>query len=214
MFAALEAQVMSLIHVVPLSWFAFLASFIEEVIAPIPSPFVMVTVGAFAKVQEMPLLALLLLAVIGALGKTFGALCVYWVADKAEDFLLGRHARFFGVTHAEVEKFGKRFIGTPRDYALMIFLRSLPIMPSALVSIGSGLLKLPLPLFITGTFIGTIIRDGMYLYVGYVGTTAFHRMVVASKHAEDFILVAVLVVACGFFGAWYIRKKRSISPEN
>lgn len=214
MLGTLEAQIMSLVHVLPLSWFAFFASFIEEVIVPIPSPFVMLTAGSFAKLQGMPIPEIMMLAVIGALGKTCGALCVYWIADKAEDFLLGRHARFFGVTHSEVEKFGRKFSGTPRDYALMILFRSLPIIPSALVSIGGGLLKLPLRLFITGTLVGTLVRDGVYLYIGYVGTEALHRMASTSKTIEDMVLAVVLTGVGVAFSLWYVRKKRRASLNN
>jgi membrane protein DedA with SNARE-associated domain len=211
MFTALETHLIALIHILPLPWFALCASFIEEVIVPIPSPFIMLTAGSVARLQGISGGEIALLAFIGAVGKTVGALCIYWIADKAEDLLLGKYSRFFGVTHRDVERLGARFSGTPRDYALMIFFRSLPVVPSALVSIGSGLLKLPLPLFVAGTFIGTIIRDGIYLYVGYAGTETLHRIIIASKNVEDMMLLAALLGICAVCALWYLRKRRSIS---
>lgn len=194
MFTYLENILMALVHSLPLEVFVFVASFVEEVVAPIPSPAVMLTAGLSAQIQGRVLLALIPLAVIGALGKTLGALAVYIISDKAEDVVMNKFAKFFNVTHADVEKFGNKLGNGRRDYVLMTLLRALPFIPSVVLSVGSGLLKVPLPLFIISTFLGTIVRDGFYLYAGYVGTTVLLSFINQTGHIETIIEVGVGLV--------------------
>lgn len=209
----LEVQILELAHTLPLSWFAFVASFIEEVIVPIPSPLVMLTAGSFARIQGISVHEIITLALIASVGKTCGATCIYWLSDKAEDIVFGRYANFFGVNHSDVEKLGKRFSGTPRDYVLMILLRALPIVPSAIMSIGSGVLKLPLRLFVLGTFMGTIVRDGIYLYVGYVGTKTLRHFIATSAHIEDVLFMGSVVVVVLILAFFYTHKKRNAAQS-
>lgn len=202
MFTHLEEILLSFANTLPLEVFAFVASIIEEIIAPIPSPTVMVVTGSFASVQGYTYLGLILLACIGALGKTVGAFVVYTITDKAEDVIMGKFGRFFDITHEDVEKFGKRLHGGVRDYFVLTLLRALPFVPSVLISVGSGLIKVPLPVFITSTFLGTIIRDGFYLYAGFVGAEIFTRLISASTNIESYIeygVGGVVIVAVIYF---------------
>ncbi len=193
MFDALEAQLTTLIHTLPLEVFVFIASFIEEVIAPIPSLTVMVLSGSFAAIQDYSLAALFMLAIFGALGKTIGAVIVYFIADRLEDVIVARFGKFFGITSLEIESFGKKLTGEMRDYLILTGIRAFPFIPSSVVSVGCGLLKIPRRLFIVTTFLGTIIRDGIYLYFGYAGTAALGYFIQISDHMESWItLIAIL----------------------
>jgi membrane protein DedA with SNARE-associated domain len=212
MFTQLEILLTSLVNSVPLEIFVFVASFVEEIVAPIPSPAVMLAAGLAAEIQEKVLLALIPLAIIGALGKTCGALVVYIISDKAEDLVMRRFAPFFNVTHEDVETFGKKLGNGARDYFLMTFLRALPFIPSVVLSVGSGLLKVPLPLFIISTFLGTIVRDGFYLYAGYVGTSVLLSLVNQTGHLETYVEV-VAGIAFIYVCSRIIRKKRSNIQE-
>ena len=194
MFLYLEAQLLAIAQSVPLEMFVVVASFIEEVIAPIPSPTVMVVSGSIASYQGYAASGLIILAILGAVGKTVGALVVYYVADKAENFVMHRFSRFFGVQAEDIEAFGKKLGNGPRDYFFLTFLRALPIMPSVVVSVGSGVLKVPLKVFFFSTFFGTIIRDGFYLYTGYVGTDIFTNLVQHSSSVESFVELFVFVL--------------------
>lgn len=198
MFAQLESILISFANTLPLEVFVFIASFVEEVIAPIPSPTVMLVAGSFARVQDYAFFALVLLALIGAVGKTVGALVVYFITDKGEDFVMEKFGKFFGVTHEDVEKLGKKLGNGVRDYVVLTLLRAFPFMPSVVVSVGGGLLKVPLPLFITSTFLGTILRDGLYLYAGYAGATALFAIINKSSNLETYIEVLVALAVVGF----------------
>jgi membrane protein DedA with SNARE-associated domain len=208
MFAQLEESLIALTHVIPLEGFVFIASFVEEIVAPIPSPTVMLVAGSFAQAQGYTLYALIILVVVGALGKTVGALIVYMISSKAEDIVLHKFGKFFGVTEADIARLHSVLQNNARDYALLTTLRALPIMPSVLLSVGSGILKVPLNLFIFSTFFGTLFRDGVYLYVGYVGTELLMTFVETGTDIEsyiEYVVALVLMVSVTYF--LYKRRK-------
>lgn len=209
MFAYFETILMSFVNTLSPEVFVFIASIIEEVIAPIPSPTVMVVAGSVAQLQERALFFLVPLAIIGALGKVIGALFVYVISDKAEDFVLRRFGNFFNVSHEDVEAFGKKLGNGKRDYVLLTVLRALPFIPSVLLSVGSGVLKIPLPLFIFSTFFGTIIRDGFYLYAGFVGTEILSAFVTQTTHMETYVEVFAAVVVISILVRMYFLKKKN-----
>jgi len=179
------------------------------VIPPIPSPSVMLATGAMAFIQGYLLPGLLVLTILGALGKTLGAMIAYYIADKVEDLLLtGRISKFIGITHEQVESFGKRLGQGARDYIILIVLRALPIVPSSLLSLGCGLLKVRFRLFIISTFIGSLIRDFIYIYVGYIGTTIALSFIHQTNNMESAVNLLVILIIIIFLGFLYFRRRK------
>ena len=207
MFTHLTEILLSFVTTLPLGVFAFFASFVEEIVAPIPSPGVMIATGSIASVQGYPLYMLIVLACIAAFGKTLGALTVYAITAKAEYFIMKKFGYFFGVTHDDVARLGSKLGKGTRDYFLLTALRAFPFMPSVVLSVGSGLLKIPLPLFITATFLGTIIRDSIYLYFGFVGTEALGAFIAHSANIETILEVCAVITAIAILGYLYARRR-------
>jgi|GEM_PF-436362 len=209
MFHQLEAIIISYAGVIPLPLFAAFSSFAEEIVAPIPSGPVMLVMGSLAQLQGYGLLGIALLTVCAATGKLIGSLVVYTIADKAEDILSGRFAKFIGVTHAQIESFGNRLGNGWKDYVLLTVLRMLPFVPSAVISIGAGVLKVPLRLFIVATFIGSIIRDAAFLYVGYIGLSGAEQILSKLDTVESILqMVIILGVGTGLCVYAYLFNKR------
>lgn len=200
---------------VPVELFAPIASFIEELIAPIPSPFVMTLSGSMAAAQGSPFWYLFVIAAIAAVGKLLASLILYVIADKAEDVILSKMGRFIGVSHQQVENFGKRFTGRPRDYVTLFLIRAAPFIPSAPISLLSGILALPKKLYIISTYFGTIVRDFIYLYIGFTGIEAANAITHGFEGASSVITVIMAVVAVGIL-AWILIKKykKPRTPEN
>ena len=194
MFASLENSLTALAYVIPLPLFVFIASAVEEIIAPIPSPFVMLVGGSLASVQGYALPGLILLALCGALGKTLGALGVYAIVRKAEEATLPRLERYFGVTEAHIAALGAKLGRGSRDYLVLTLLRAFPFMPSVVVSVGSGLVGVPMRLYIVSTFIGTIVRDSIYLYAGYVGAALLMTYIGHAERASTLIEIITLAL--------------------
>ncbi|HEY0979591.1 MAG TPA: VTT domain-containing protein [Candidatus Paceibacterota bacterium] len=211
MFHQLEALILSYADLMPLPLFAALSSFAEEIIAPIPSGPVMLVTGTLAQVQGYTLPLLFALACVAALGKLAGSLVVYVIADKAEDVFATRFARFIGISHAELEKLGSRLGNGWRDYALLTLLRTLPFVPSAVISFGAGVLKVRLRLFIIATLIGSILRDFIFLYMGYLGLAAAETLIARFSTVESFLqagIVAGVVIAVGIYATLQWRRRR------
>lgn len=208
MFSILEAKLLVLVEHLPLEAFVVVASFIEEVVAPIPSPTVMTLTGSLAEIQGYTYVGLITLALLGAVGKTVGALIVYGVADKLEDLIVVRFGSYFDISREDIARFGAKLTGKPCDYIVLTLLRSAPFIPSSVVSVGSGLLKVPLQLYIVTTFIGTIVRDSVYLYAGYVGLQILKDLLPYFDHTETAIEILAVLSVLTLLSFWYYRKKK------
>lgn len=194
---------------VPVELFAFLGSFIEEIIAPIPSPVVMTVAGSMVNANGSPFWYLFVVAVIAAIGKTIAAVILYVIADKTEDVILSKVGRYIGVTHKQVEHIGNRFKGTPRDYITLLVIRSTPIIPSAPISLICGLIRMPIKLFIISTFFGTIVRDFVYLYIGFTSLGAAEEIINGIEGASSIITIILGLIGVGVFGFIVYRKYSS-----
>lgn len=208
MFTEIEATLISYIEVLPLELFVFIASFIEEVIAPVPSSAVLLMTGSFAAIQERLLLGLVPLVLIAALGKTIGAILVYYLSDKIGGAIVTRYGKFFGVTHEAITNFGRNITGSPKDYLLLITFRALPVVPSAVVSIGCGLLKIKPKLFVVTTLIGTIVRDSIFIYIGYRGTQVLSAFATHSTNIESIVQTIFLTALVATLAYFYFKRNK------
>lgn len=188
-------QLEQLASYIPLPWFVFLGALIEEIIAPIPSPIVMTLAGSLAASQSAPAIYLLVLGLIGAIGKTLGSYLVYYVADKAEDILLTKFGKLLGVSHKEVESIGRHLNKGRRDDIVLFLLRAIPIVPTAPVSIVCGLIKLNKRTYIVSTFFGTLVRNAIYLYFGYTSIEALESINEGFDSWESlgYVIIALLL---------------------
>ena len=153
-----------------------MGSILEEVLAPIPSPLVMMLAGTIAHARNHPLAYLLLLSILASIGKTLGSWVFYILADKAEDVVLSRFGKILQISHKEVENIGKHFSGGLKDDLVLFVLRALPIVPTSLVSLVCGLIKLDLRTYLRSTFFGYFIRSFIFLYLGYTGIGTYESL--------------------------------------
>lgn len=165
---ALENQLITL----PLPGFVLLGSFLEEIIAPIPASFIMVTAGFSAAQQEYSLLGIVILLILGAVGKTFASILLYTLGDKAEDWVVGKYGRYIGLSHEKVLELGSLLSKNWWDDVLLFFLRAVPIFPTFFVSIACGAIRVHKGTFVATTFFGTIVRNIGYLALGLYGVTS------------------------------------------
>lgn len=197
---------------VPLEVFTFVGAFFEEIIAPIPSPFVMTLAGSVAESQGYAFWYLFVLAIIASAGKTLGAVLLYILADKGEDLVMSRIGKFIGITHKDVEKFGKKFSGSNKDLIPLLLIRATPVIPSAPISLICGFLKINRKQFIISTFFGTIIRDFVYLYFGYTSLEAATELLDGLEGIESMVTLAMAIIGIGIV-AWVIYIKKFKQPK-
>lgn len=193
----IERLVLLLAEHVPLELFVFVGALLEEIIAPIPSMLVMTTAGLLAEIEGHTPFFLIWLVAIGNLGKILGSVGWYVVGDKLEDVVVERFGRFFGLTHADIERIGARFTGTEwRDGAIIFILRSIPFFPSLALSLASGAIKIELRTFIIASYLGNFCKDLFYILAGYFGVHAFRTFLLEIERVRFGlgILFALIVV--------------------
>lgn len=179
-------------------------TFIEEVLSPIPSFVVLVPAGAAAESQGRGVWYLLVLILFSAVGRIAGAVILYWLADKFEDRLLVNGRRFFGMSHQDVERFGRRLgRAGKRDWIVLFLMNAVPIFPAAVFSLACGFVKVKYRMFLACTFFGTMVNALFYLVLGYAG----FRTAEALQNVETAtqILGGLCVVG---IGVWIIRKRK------
>ncbi|MBD3366205.1 hypothetical protein GF360_02550 [candidate division WWE3 bacterium] len=199
---------------IPLELFSVLGTIVEEIIAPIPSPFVMTATGSIAQAQQKALWYLGVVAVFGAFGRVIGASVLYFLADLGEDLVVGKFGKFLGISHKHVEKIGSRFEGTTRDYTTLTILRSIPVMPSSPISVVCGLIKLNYKVFAVGTFLGSIVRNLFFLYLGFTGLAASEQLSEGIESASTIMEILFLAaLAVGFYYFYRKREKGTLLKE-
>lgn len=198
---------------VPLEVFTIIGTFLEEVIAPIPSPFVLTTAGTITKAQNNPLSYILFIAILASISKTFGGWILYNLTDKIEDVFTSKFGKFIGITSNDVEKIGSYFNGGKKDWLVLFALRSIPIFPSSPISITAGLIKIKMKTFLLTTFTGTIIRNLCYLYLGYAGLAASEEVMAGLDKSETVGKVIIVVMFAGVL-LWGFKKRKQIFSNN
>jgi membrane protein DedA with SNARE-associated domain len=204
-----EQMLQASAQVVPMEVYVALGTFVEEVLAPIPSPVIMTLAGSLAAASSTPVWYLMVLGLIGAATKTFASLFLYWIGDKAEDFLVNRFGKYVGVSNKEIEKIGTQFNGNNRDVVVLILARAVPIMPTSPVSVVCGVIKMDLKKYIVGTFIGTWIRGMMYLLLGYYSVDSLEKINQGLMDMESLVQIGlVAIIGLVFVIMFYKRGKQ------
>jgi membrane protein DedA with SNARE-associated domain len=191
----------------PLGLFVLAGSFLEEIISPIPSFVVFIPAGAAAQVQHVGWWYLIPLGFVGAAGRLVASSILYVVADKAEHWLFGKGRRFFGVTHKQLQSYGRRFSGRPRDLLVLFLLNAVPVLPTSMLSLTCGFIKIPYRTFVVATYFGSAVNATIYMSVGYAGVHAIAKL----QHVQaafQIVFVAAVVGIVGWFLYYYRQKKR------
>jgi membrane protein DedA with SNARE-associated domain len=187
----------------PLELFVLVGCFIEEIISPIPSFVVLIPAGAAAQVQGISWWYLPVLAFIGAAGRLLASLILYFIADKGKDWLFSSGRRIFGVTHQQLERFGKRFSGSNRDLMVLFALNAIPVLPTSLLSLACGFIKVDFRFFVIATYFGSAVNAIFSMSIGYAGFQVADNL----RHLELAGQIAVVVLLIGLI-VWYLRHRR------
>jgi len=198
MLSELKNTLLEYAHSIPLELFTFISTFIEEMLPPIPAPSVITIAGAVAKVQDYSPYFLIILALIGTIGKTSGAIIIYKVVDKLEDVFVSKFGKYFNIEEDKLEAIGKRISGSEKSYLILITLRAIPLFPSTLISVSCGLLKIPFKLFVISTFIGSFIRNLAYVYIGFGSIKIFDSILSTPMNILTIRIFLILALLSAF----------------
>jgi len=169
MFSRLHHIIIYLIDKFSIEYFVFFASFLEEILPPLPMPSIMVFVGSFANFHDYSFLTIFNILIISLIGKVLGAIILYNLAYKLEIIFIERFGSYFGINESNLLKIGNKLGKGKMDYVIFSLISATPIFPSTIIPICCGLIKMPNHLFLTGITIGFLVRNSIYLYLGYTG---------------------------------------------
>lgn len=169
----IETLIFSIISwVQSLGWFGvFLGSVLEEIIPPIPSTLTQLSYGAVlfeGAHLSWNLIgsAILLVGIPAAAGVLVGSFPFYIAAYLLGKPFIDRFGKWLGVSWNAVEDLEAQFHKNHWDDLIFIGLRATPIIPSIVLAVGAGVLRLPVRTYIIGTLIGTFIRASIMGSIG------------------------------------------------
>lgn len=191
--AALERFFHLLAYRLPLEEFVFLGSLLDELIPPIPTQAIMITAGSVAFAQKYSMVAVVFLALLGAFARTIGCWFYYAIADAFDDVLIPRFGKYIGIDKEKMRAFKMRLSRSWKDDALLLLVRTIPFIPSAVISLVSGALRLPLRNFLLITYISMVLRNALYLYIGFAGVRTIEGLMGSGQHKGFFLQMSILL---------------------
>ncbi len=209
LFTQIEFWLISLSKAMPLEVFAAVGSLVEEIVAPIPSPLVMMLSGTALKAQNQTFIYGLFIALISSVFKTIAQVGFYYVADKGEDIATNNFGKFLKFEKKDLEKISKYFKGGIKDDIAIILGRALPILPSPVISFAAGIVKIDLVTFIRASFIGNYIRSLFFMYFGYYSVASLETINKGYSTLEDFLRIGFVIFAVIVIGFVLVMRKKA-----
>ncbi len=211
MIEALVVYIQSIISAYG-AWGVLVATFIEEVVAPVPSPIVPLAAGFFllpASVAwaEILVRAALVIALPVAVGISIGSAAVYALGFFGGKQVIEKTKRWTGIKWEDIEKLEAKLTRGRSDEITLFVLRILPIIPGVAISGFCGVVRYPFKKFIVVTSIGSFIRAFVLGLVGWqVGELYFTYSEMVSKF-EKYILIGVVLLVILGVGGYFLTKK-------
>jgi membrane protein DedA with SNARE-associated domain len=157
-----------LISELPIEWFVFIVSFLDEIFPPIPSPLVMMVAAARLTAENSNWLGYIWLVGISTIGKTIASLFLYWLGNKGEKVVVQKYGKWLRVSHEQIERISVHINRGWKDDVLLFISRMLPILPTTVVSLACGVFKTDRQHFFWLTLVGMFLRNllllGLVLY--------------------------------------------------
>lgn len=205
-YVCYDEAMLDWLYALPLELFVLVGAFLEELVSPIPSVAVLLPAGALAAAKSTPEWYIVWLAVLAAVARVPAALILYFVAERLQERLFTGQRRRLGITKNEVTRFRKHLRGK-RTWWVLFAMWGLPFFPGMATSLVSGFLKLPLGIFASATFAGSIVNALFYLFAGYWGTQAL-AVVLAVEQAGMIMLIVLSVLLFTWIWRRQLRRGR------
>ena len=194
----------------------FAASFLEEIIVPIPSAAIMLASGAlllseYNVIGKEFFLDFIQIVLWGTLGGSMGALIPYVVFYYGGEVALKKFGKFFGLDQSAPLKFIEKLRRLRYAGLYVLVLRSIPIVPNILLVSSCGIIKFSLWDFLVYFSFGGLIRNSLLVFLGWQAGASFLNKAEYIDGVSDLILkiiCAVIVVAMLVF---YIKRRELLS---
>jgi len=180
----------------------FVLIVLESTMIPIPSLLVMPFAGFLASQGAFSLPVILGINSAAALT---GSLLSYLLGAAGGKPLLLRYGKYVFVRAKDIEKTEQYFA---RHGGKTIFIgRFLPVVRH-LISIPAGIARMPLPHFLTLTFLGATLWGGGLMVLGYELGSRWESVATKAKRIDLIIAVGVVLVILALSIRFVLRRRR------
>ncbi len=197
----------------------FFGSIIEEAVAPIPSPAVMMGAG-FILLNKYPALSqefifdLVKIAAVGGAGALLGSYLIYSIGYFGGRPVIERTKRFTGIKWSSVEKFQNKIQNSKSDELTIATLRSIPVMPAVVIAGTCGLLRINLLSYSLSFFAGGIVRNLIFLIIGWRIGDAYKNIAHSFDSLQNLLTILIAISLLSGLGyLYYKREKEEKLPE-
>jgi membrane protein DedA with SNARE-associated domain len=197
------------------AWGVFVATILEEVVAPIPSPLVPLAGGFFGLDPSLSwtaaaIKALFTVALPVTVGLGLGSAAVYAVGYYGGKPIIDRYKKFLGLSWEDIDKVERRLTKGRSDELILLALRIVPIVPGVGISGFFGLVRYPFVPFIVITLIGAFIRAWVLALVGWQVGELYEEFSGTIERLENYILIGVAIVGLAVLSYYFlVRRNKS-----
>jgi len=190
----------------------FFVFFIAQVIAPIPTPLLMVASGAFFLKDGFSLeflnTLIFSIAIPASLGVTIGSIFVYYIGFLVGKPFLEKWGKILSLSWKGVEKIQAKFEKSHVDEIALFSLRAIPIFPTVSISFVSGLIRLKMSSYLIFTFLGTFARVLILAILGWQTGVLYRHYAYFVESLEKFGLILIILSALFYFIYKFKKKKQ------
>jgi membrane protein DedA with SNARE-associated domain len=191
----------------------FLASIIEEIIAPIPSTLVIMgssflTLKGYSLAADSIMRLLIYVVLPASAGVTLGSLFVYGIGYFLGSPFIKRWGKYMGVSWDDIEKAEGRFSSGHSDNLILFIIRAIPVVPSVAISIFCGFIRYRLRDYIIFTFLGSLVRGFVLGILGWQFGLLYLEISQQISFLEELVLASLIIVLAVYL-YWRKTKKGS-----
>ena len=194
----------------------FVASFLEEVIPPIPSTIVLLLSGAaFLHGKEFSIeyvaTLLFMLAIPATFGMLLGSLVLYSVGYAGGKPIVMKYGRYAGISWTLISKVEERFKSTTLDELLIVFFRAVPVVPNTAISIFCGIIRMNFSKYLLISAVGYFCRAILLSLIGAEVGNFYRFYNYSFEEWRGYVGILVVVVALIFVYVFFKRKRNPLS---
>lgn len=181
----------------------FLGSFIEEIIAPIPSTLVILG-SSFFIMQGVPISLesvfslIIYVSIPAALGLTLGSLFLYAIGYFIGKPFITRWGKYMGFSWDDVEKTQQKFAESKNDDIALFSLRAIPVVPSIAISTFCGIIRYKIKNYIFITFLGSIVRASILGFLGWQFGRFYESIADTIAIYEDIVIIGLIIAILAY----------------
>ncbi len=182
-------------------WGVVFGVMVESILAPIPSPLIIMTAGLVLIDPELVLTAglwkiLWMVTIPASIGQTIGNYVIYGIGSYGGKPLIKKYQRWLGFSWRDVIKVKKKLDKNQR-WSLFV-LRAIPIMPLSIISGCAGLVKIDWKKFGLFSFLGLLPRNFILAFIGWKLSGVYLKIAERIDSIESLLTLTIAGIIIAF----------------